>query len=184
MITVPSFRRALAALCVSALLPLSAGGGAAALEERQPRSPAEELLFASGPENYTEQMTQAIATSLISTEGGARGIGSIEQLTLARDEAIALVEPYTAQLITELAAAYGTVFSLEEIEDLTAFYQSDLGQKLVRLTPDINFLVNEAIHAHTVFLQEHLSDEIEALLADAQATAPEVSTHGATEPLQ
>ena len=116
-------------------------------------------------------MAQPPSMDSSSSSTGKRGLvmnliessGAREQMNQIFSQIIAQAPPEDAQKVRELinidemigrlVPVYEKYFSEEELKNLTAFYQSPLGRKLLMATPVI---VEESMQASMAYLQERL----------------------------
>ena len=86
--------------------------------------------------------------------------GSTEQINLITDEVALELVGRRVELDRSVINIWASKFSIEELNEITDFFTSEVGVKLNELTPEINFLTfDEAEH-----WQEQLSTELYQLV--------------------
>jgi hypothetical protein len=130
-------------------------------QQTQPeKRAAEELVEAMQLERATELSAEQTIRQLAAVGAGAPDSRFHEEL---RDF---LREHLTwAQLKPEYVRIYAELFTVKELQQLTAFYRTPVGRKLARLSPEI---AERQMESATRYVQPHLPQLLERMQASGQ----------------
>ncbi|WP_306016786.1 DUF2059 domain-containing protein [Oceanicaulis sp. MMSF_3324] len=152
-------------LAAAAALILSAPSLAQSDSEAR-LSAAERTMQLSGGADMGQQM---MAMMMPSIEPSLRAqYGSATDAQIA--EAMALVEETLndlfPEIIDESARAYADVFTLEELEQINAFYETDTGRKLVETMPQLMDRVGRISQQNAIEAMQAIQPQIDAIMAE------------------
>lgn len=127
---------------------------------------AERTMALSGGADMGRQM---MAMMMPSIEPSLRAqYGSATDAQIA--EAMALVEETLndlfPEIIDESARAYADVFTLEELEQINAFYETDTGRKLVETMPQLMDRVGRISQQNAIEAMQAIQPQIDAIMAE------------------
>ena len=85
-------------------------------------------------------------------------------------EAMALIEQtlmdLVPQIVIESASAYAEAFTLQELEEINAFYETETGQKLVVAMPQLMQQVGRVSERMGISAMQGIQPQIDAILAE------------------
>ncbi len=81
------------------------------------------------------------------------------------DEATIALAARRGNLEDEVARIYANIFTVDELKQVTAFYKTEAGLKLIRETPVIARSIEEAAKVWTAGIQRDLQQEIQKKIA-------------------
>ena len=90
-----------------------------------------------------------------------------DQINTIVDEVTLSLAPRRGQLEDEVARIYARIFSIEELQQIIDFYNSDAGQKLISETPVIARSMNQAARVWTAGVQRDVQEEVRKKIEEA-----------------
>ncbi len=84
-----------------------------------------------------------------------------DKLNTIVDEATIALASRRGSLEDEVARIYARIFTIEELKQVTTFYQTEAGAKLIRETPVIARSIEEAARVWSAGVQRDLQQEIQ-----------------------
>jgi hypothetical protein len=83
------------------------------------------------------------------------------------DEATITLAARRAKLEDEVARIYARIFTMEELKQISEFYKTEAGQKLMRETPVIARSIEEAARVWSAGIQRDLQQEVAKKIQEA-----------------
>ena len=90
-----------------------------------------------------------------------------DQISTIVDEATLSLAPRRGDLETEIARSYARIFTVEELNEMSEFYNSETGKKLIGQLPLIGRLMTEASRVWTAGLQRDMGVLVSEKLQEA-----------------
>jgi uncharacterized protein len=90
-----------------------------------------------------------------------------DQIAGIVDEATLAMAARRANLEDEVARIYARIFTADELKQITEFYKTDAGQKLIRETPVIARSMEEAARVWAAGVQRDLTQEVQKKITEA-----------------
>lgn len=97
----------------------------------------DKLLTTTGALQLGQQLSSAMITQLTATLRATHANIPQKALDILPVEVNAVIAEHIGELRDTLVHIYGEHFTLEELKGLNRFYESDLGQKVVKTLPDV-----------------------------------------------
>lgn len=166
------------ALLVTAVTLLAAAQPAGAQDAYQPdfRAAVKELLvIQKAADLVAEQMTYGMAEQLLQAmaAGGVQITEPMKQLVLdaSRDE---FGKKFSdVDYLTDLyVPIYAKHYSAQELQDMTAYWKSPVGQKTLKLMPDLTQETTSVLQQSSFALIPEFQKKAEARLRDAGVALP------------
>ncbi len=177
-------------ILAAVLLPGPCASLRAADDDAAPRrAEADELLKAM---NVGQSVSMASKRMLTSMDGIADRLSKQPNLTPEqttdiqkfRDDMHALVDQQLGwdAVKGDVVQAYADDFTEAELKELTAFYHSAAGQKLVEKQPEFTEKLSKAMQAKSVALMPSIRQKIQAINAEVHPPAPKAAAAPAAGP--
>ena len=154
---------------LSTLLLLALISGQAIALSDEEKQAIDELLVASGSFNTGLNLANLGANAMVNSLTRSNSKITAQIAARLKTEIIAIVEDdfIANRFWHEMSyEVYSKHFDLQEIRTLTAFYQSDVGRKLVRVQPQIAQESTLAAQKRFQALAPAIEKKVRALLAD------------------
>ena len=90
-----------------------------------------------------------------------------DQINTIVDEVTITLAPRRGDLETEIARSYARIFTVEELKQMTEFYSSETGQKLLRETPLVARTIQESARVWGQGIQRDLQQEVGKRIEEA-----------------
>lgn len=163
---IPARFIAVAALAVAALaMATVAPAGAQEISEAHLKA-AKEAVAASQSttslDNILPRIAEQAKQQLIANRPDAA-----EQISQIVDDVAISLAPRRGALEEEVAYGYARIFTVEELNQITAFYKTDAGKKLIAETPTVARSIDQAARVWTNGIQRDLRDQVAAKLQEA-----------------
>ncbi len=145
--------------------------------ESEKRAAIRELIEVSQQRQLVLQMQQALESRVLPNMDGVAGSRE-DASAIIHEELTATASDMIGDLVEVSADVWGRHFTIDEIRELTEFYRTPLGQKLLEKQP---LIMQEGMQAGQMVSRKIFSEasrRIEARLKDEGLTAPGASGDG------
>lgn len=108
------------------------------------------------------QLAERSKTQLIDTRPDAA-----EQISTIVDDVAISLAPRRGDLEEEVARAYARIFTADELKEISTFYNTEAGKKLIEQTPVVARAIDQAARVWTNGIRRDLQQEVAKKLGEA-----------------
>ena len=113
-------------------------------------------------DNILPRLAETAKTQLIANRPDAA-----DQITQIVDEAAISLAPRRGDLEEEVARGYARIFTIEELNQITTFYNTPAGKKLIAETPTVARAIDQAARVWTNGVQRDLREVVTKKMGEA-----------------
>lgn len=127
---------------------------------------AERTMELSGGADMGQQMMAMMMPSIEPSLRAQYGSASDAQVAEAMGLIGDTLNNLFPEIMTESARAYADTFTLEELEAINAFYETETGRKLVRTIPELMDRVGRISQQSAIEAMQEIQPQIDAIMTE------------------